>query len=136
LQIRQYMKPLLLILIATFFCAHTYAQKADTSIFTTPVEIMPQYRGGEESLYFRLQHIRYIFADRMKNIQGKVLVMFVVEKDGTISNVKMVQGLMPEQDSEVLRVVSNLKKWKPGIHDGKPVRVQLAIPIDFKMVKS
>ena len=132
------MKPLLLILIATLFSVSLYAQEMakagdDDKIFTTPVEVMPQYRGGEENLYFRLEHIRYLFADRMKNVQGKVLVMFVVEKDGTISNVKLVHGLSEDQDNEVLRVVSNLRKWKPGMQNGQPVRVKYAIPINFQL---
>jgi len=137
------MKAFLLIVFATLFSLSLYAQGAKTAsltdedkIYTTPVEVMPQYRDGDESLYFRLEHIRYIFEDRMKNIQGKVLVMFVVEKDGSISNVKMVHGLTEKQDNEVIRVVTNLRHWKPGMQDGKPVRVQMAIPIDFKLVKS
>jgi len=124
------MKSILIIVIITLFCTTLYAQISDTSIYTSPVQVMPQYKSGEESLYFRLEHIHYIFADRMKNIQGKVLVSFVVEKDGTVS------GLTPEQDKEVIRVVTNLRKWKPGMQDGKPVRVQLSIPIDFKMIRS
>ena len=132
------MKLLLLILVATLFSCNLYAQKADTTdkIYTTPVQVMPKYRGGEDGLRFRLEHIRYLFEDRVKSIEGKVLVAFVVEKDGTITNVKMLHGLSQEQDKEVMRVVNNLRKFKPGMQDGKPVRVQLAIPIDFKLIKS
>lgn len=136
-------KSILLLLIAISSYSGLYAQQAtpvkgtdNDKIYTTPVEVMPEYRGGEERLYFRLEHIRYIFIDRMKNIQGKVLVTFVVEKDGSVSNIKLLQGLTPEQDKEVIRVVHNLRRWKPGLQDGKPVRVQLSIPIDFKMLKS
>src|SRR4051794_25964733 len=103
------MKTFLLIIITIVFTSALHAQNTDAvkyadndKIYTTPVEVMPQYRGGEESLYFRLEHIRYIFEDRMKNIQGKVLVMFVVEKDGSISNVKLVRGLTEKQDNEIL----------------------------------
>jgi periplasmic protein TonB len=64
------------------------------------------------------------------------LVAFVVEKDGSITNAKMVQGLTDEQDKEVLRVINNLRKWTPGMHEGKPVRVQLLLPIDFKIIKA
>lgn len=112
----------------------TAALSEDDKIYTTPVEIMPQYKGGEDGLYFRLNHIRYLFVDRMHNIQGKVLVKFVVEKDGHVSNEEMVKGLTAEQDKEVLRVIHNLRKFHPGMHNGKPVRVQLSIPIDFKMI--
>ncbi|MDB5011782.1 MAG: TonB family protein [Mucilaginibacter sp.] len=138
------MRTLLLILIPTVFSIISYAQKTDTAkysfdsdkIYTTPVEVMPEYCGGTDRLYFRLEHIRYIFSDRMKNIQGKVLVSLVIEKDGSVSNIKIVQGLTEEQDKEVIRVVKNLRKWKPGIQAGKPVRVQLFIPIDFKLIKT
>lgn len=112
----------------------TTALSEEDKIYTTPVEVMPQYKGGEDGLYFRLNHIRYLFVDRMHNIQGKVRVKFVVEKDGSVSNAEMVQGLTPEQDKEVLRVINNLRKFHPGMHNGKPVRVQLSIPIDFKMI--
>jgi len=136
------MKTFLPLIIVIVFSSTLRAQTTDAvkyadndKIYTTPVEVMPRYRGGEESLYFRLEHIRYIFEDRMNNIQGKVLVMFVVEKDGSISNVKLVRGLTEKQDNEILRVINNLRRWKPGMQDGKPVRVQMAIPIDFKIIK-
>lgn len=110
------------------------ASTEDDKIYTTPVEIMPRYKGGEEGLYFRLNHIRYLFIDRMHNVQGKVFVKFVVEKDGKVSNAEMIRGLTAEQDKEVLRVINNLRRFNPGMHNGKPVRVQLSIPIDFKMI--
>src|SRR5471030_5185 len=110
------MRPLLLVLIATLFSVNLYSQKADTTdkMYTTPVQGMPRYRGGEDGLRFRLEHIRYLFEDRVKSIEGKVLVAFVVEKDGTVTNVKMLHGLSQEQDKEVMRVVNNLRKFKPG----------------------
>ena len=126
------------------FCllyGNSYGQKFESGadsvkIYTTPVEIMPTYKGGEEGLNFRLQHIRYLFIDRMHNIEGKVLVSFVVEKDGSVSNVKMLRGITDEQDKEVIRVVKNLRKWNPGMHEGKAVRVQYTLPIDFKLIKT
>jgi protein TonB len=136
------MKTFLLILVTAIFHCNLYAQKIDTQItdndkiYTTPVEVMPEYRGGIERLYNRLQHIRYLFLDRMKNIEGKVWVSLVIEKDGSVNNVKMLRGLTEEQDKEVIRVVKNLQRWKPGMQDGKPVRVQYTLPIDFKMIKS
>ena len=134
------MKALLLTVCIALLAISLRAQNQTASlneedkIYTSPVEIMPQYKGGEEGLAFRLNHIRYLFIDRMQNIQGKVLVKFVVEKDGKVSNAEMVQGLTAEQDREVLRVINNLRRFNPGMHNGKPVRVQLSIPIDFKMI--
>jgi protein TonB len=136
------MKPILLFLLATVLSCELYAQKPDVSlsnndkIYTSAVEVMPKYKGGEDGLNFRLEHIRYLFADRVKNIEGEILVAFVIEKDGSISNIKMLKGLTEGQDQEVVRVIKNLRKWKPGMQDGKPVRVQLVIPIDFKIIRA
>jgi protein TonB len=136
------MKTLLLILITSVLSIGLYAQKRDIAItgndliYTSPVEVMPEYKGGMEKLYRRLENIRYLFFDRMQNIQGKVLVLLVIEKDGSVSNVQIAHGLTAEQDNEVVRVVKNLPRWKPGMQDGKPVRVQFALPIDFKLIKS
>jgi len=137
------MKTLLLFLLATVLSCELYAQKPDVSlsnndmIYTSSVEVMPEYKGGMDKLYDRLEHnIRYFFLDRMKEIQGKVWVSLVIEKDGSVNNVKMLRGLTEEEDNEVIRVVKNLRKWKPGMNDGKPVRVQLIIPIDFKIIRA
>src|ERR1700761_4090971 len=103
------MRRLLIILIAFLLAVKAHAQSPtvidEDKIYTSPVEVMPQYKDGESRLNFRLNHIRYLFVDRMKDIQGRVLVAFVIEKDGSISNAKMVQGLTEEQDKEVLRVI-------------------------------
>jgi len=138
------MKRFLLLFITAVFSTALYAQQtgainADDNadkIYTSPVEVMPEYKGGMERLYNRLQHIRYVFLDRMKNIEGKVWVSLVIEKDGSVNDVKMLRGLTEEQDKEVIRVVKNLQRWKPGMQDGKPVRVQYTLPIDFKLIKS
>ena len=68
---------------------------------------------------------------KIANTKGNRVVL---EKDGSITNAAMVQGLTAEQDKEVLRVINNLRHFYPGMHNGKPVRVQLSIPIDFKMI--
>ncbi len=137
------MKKIVLILVLALPSLCLYAQVADSAnfnkgekIFTSPVQVMPQLRGGMQKFYYELENIRYDFYDRFKNIQGRVLVAMVIEKDGTISNVRMITGLTHEQDKEVLRAVRRLNKWKPGIQDGSPVRVQYTIPIDFKIIKS
>ncbi|MGZ3757730.1 MAG: energy transducer TonB [Mucilaginibacter sp.] len=138
------MKRFLLLFISVIFSTTLYAQQTGVAnaddngdkIYTSPVEVMPEYKGGMERLYNRLQHIRYLFLDRMKNIEGKVWVSLVIEKDGSVNDVKMLRGLTEEQDKEVIRVVKNLRRWNPGMQDGKPVRVQYTLPIDFKMIKS
>jgi protein TonB len=136
------MKRFLLVFVIVTFSAGLHAQPAaaiktaDTDkVFTTPVEIMPEFEGGMQQFYSRLENIRYMFLDRMNNIEGRILVLLVVEKDGTISNIKVAHGLTRAQDDEVIRVISRLKRWRPGLHEGKPVRVQYAIPINFQLAK-
>lgn len=100
------------------------------------VEEMPEYPGGmAECLKFLGQNIKYPVEAQQKGIQGKVIVRFVVEKDGSISNPMVVRGISPHLDGEAIRVVSIMPKWKPGIQKGQPVRVQFTIPITFSLTK-
>ena len=139
------MKKLLFILISSACSLHLYAQSNATNtvntvtpdgdvIYTTPVEVMPEYKGGMERFYERLKRIKYLHFVRTQNLQGKVMVALVIEKDGTVSNAKIMNGLIEAQDKEVLRVVSSLRKWKPGMHNGQPVRVAYNVPLNFKLV--
>jgi protein TonB len=68
---------------------------------------------------------------RMSGIQGTVLIQFVIETDGSISNVTVLAGVHPDLDKEALRVVKMMPKWKPGKQMGKPVRSYFNIPIRF-----
>ena len=74
----------------------------------------PEYRGGMDEFYDRIGHIPYTFYDRMTNHQGLVTIILVVEKDGSISNLKILHGISEKQDKEILRVVKRLNKWTPG----------------------
>jgi protein TonB len=136
------MKRFLLVFIAAIFSTSLHAQKADTfryanneKIFTTPVEVMPEFKGGMARFYARLENIPYLFLDRMNNREGKTLVVLVIEKDGNVSNVKVVHGISKKQDDEVIRVIKRLQKWRPGTQGGRPVRVQFVIPIDFRIAE-
>ncbi len=139
------MKKFLFILITSACSLSLYAQSDATNrvntitpdgdvIYTTPVEVMPEYKGGMDRFYERLKSIKYLHYARTQNVQGKVIVALVIEKDGTVSNARIVNGLIPAQDKEVLRVVNNLRKWKPGMHNGQPVRVAYNVPLNFKLV--
>ena len=66
-------------------------------------------------------------------IQGKVFVEFVIEKDGSITNVRVLRSVDPSLDKEAIRVVSSMPKWKPGKQRGKAVRVSYTVPINFKL---
>lgn len=93
---------------------------------------MPEYPGGEDSLFFFLMRsTSYPLQAKMAGIQGKVYVTFVIEKDGTVSNVELLKGIGGGCDEEAMRVVHRLAKWKPGKQMNKPVRVRMNLPIHF-----
>jgi len=108
----------------------------DTDTVYRFVESMPEYPGGQEALIsFLSNEIRYPQDAREKGIIGTVLINFVVEKDGSVSNAEVRLPLYPSLDKESLRAVMAMPKWKPGTLDGKPVRAYFQIPIKFWMSK-
>lgn len=97
-------------------------------------EIMPQYTGGEEAMMkYVAENIKYPQEAKDKNIAGRVFVSFVVEKDGSVSDVKVVRGIGGGCDEEAARVIKGMPKWEPGMQKGKPVRVNYMMPIFFKL---
>ncbi|MBR5082951.1 MAG: M56 family metallopeptidase [Bacteroidales bacterium] len=98
------------------------------------VEEMPQYPGGEAAmLEYVAKNVVYPQEARDKEISGRVFVGFIVEKDGSIGEVKLLRGIGGGCDEEAIRVVKGMPKWKPGKQDGKPVRVSYQMPIFFKL---
>ena len=98
------------------------------------VEKMPQYPGGDEAMMkYVTDNIKYPQEARDKEIAGRVFVGFVVEKDGSVSNVKVVRGIGGGCDEEAVRVIKGMPKWIPGMQKGKPVRVNYMMPIYFKL---
>ena len=98
------------------------------------VEEMPSYPGGEQKLMeYVAKNIKYPQIARETGIQGRVFVGFVVEPDGSISNVKLLRGIGGGCDEEAMRVIKSLPKWKPGKQRGKAVRVSYQIPVFFKL---
>ena len=98
------------------------------------VEEMPSFPGGEGKLLeYVATHIKYPQIARETGIQGRVFVGFVVEPDGSISNVKLLRGIGGGCDEEAMRVIKSLPKWKPGKQRGKAVRVSYQIPVLFKL---
>lgn len=98
------------------------------------VEEMPEYPGGELALRKHIgSSVEYPVAAQDKGIQGKVYVTFVVSKDGTVVNAKIVRGVDPSLDAEALRVVNGLPKWQPGKQKGKAVNVSYTVPINFAL---
>ncbi len=102
-------------------------------IFTV-VEEQPGYPGGEEArISFLQQNIKYPEEAKELGIQGKVFVTFVVEVDGSISDVRVLRGIGGGCDEEAIRVVRSMPKWVPGKQRGVPVRVQFNLPIKFTL---
>ena len=98
------------------------------------VEEMPSYPGGDQKLMeFVAKNIKYPQIARETGIQGRVFVGFVVEPDGSVSNVKVLRGIGGGCDEEAMRVVKSMPKWKPGKQRGKAVRVSYMLPVNFKL---
>lgn len=98
------------------------------------VEDLPQFPGGAvELMKWLTGHLRYPLAAERQHIDGKVVVQFVVNADGSISDVKVVKPVHEYLDREALRVVRLMPKWKPGVQNGKPCRTMVCIPVVFRM---
>ncbi len=108
-------------------------ENADGEVFSV-VEDEPEFPGGVEALYkYLAENIKYPVLAKEKGTQGRVYVTFVVEKDGSVTDAKVLRGVSEEVDAEALRVINAMPKWKPGMQQGVPVRVQYNIPIIFKL---
>jgi protein TonB len=96
------------------------------------VEQMPEFPGGEAALRkFLAANVKYPAIAAENGVQGKVFVNFVVDRNGGISNVKVVRGVDPAVDKEAIRVVKSMPKWIPGKQNGEAVRVSFTVPINF-----
>ena len=101
------------------------------------VEKMPEFPGGDKALLeFLSKNIKYPVEAQKKGLQGRVVLGFVVEKDGSLSDVKTAKSVDPLLDEEAMRVVKSMPKWLPGRQNGKSVRVKFNVPILFKLNKS
>ena len=107
--------------------------ETETQIFTV-VENDPEFPGGMEALYkYLAQNMKYPQLARDNGITGKVYVTFVVEKDGSIANPKVLRDIGGGCGQEAIRVVKSMPKWTPGKQRGKPVRVQFNLPVNFSL---
>ena len=101
------------------------------------VEEMPEYPGGISAMMQYLSaNVKYPEEAHKKGVQGRVIVTFVVGKDGSISDAKLMRRVDPLLDAEALRVTNSMPKWKPGRQNGKPVAVKYTIPVTFKLNSS
>ncbi len=98
------------------------------------VEDLPQFPGGAvEFMKWLTKNLRYPHNARRQKIQGRVVAVFYVEKDGSITGINVTEKLSPECDNEARRVLAKMPPWKPGIQNDKPCRTKVCIPIVFKM---
>lgn len=124
---------LAILLMANMTVMAQEKKAADNNIYDAP-EVMPEYPGGMQAMMsFIGENVKYPEDAMEKNISGKVFVSFVVEKDGSVSEAKVVKGVCESIDKEALRVVNAMPKWTPGKKDGKNVRVSYTLPFTFKL---
>ena len=97
-------------------------------------EQMPEFPGGmKEMLKFLQDNLKYPESAKKNNLEGRVIVQFVVEKDGTPTEFNVVRSVDPDLDAEALRVLKTMPKWKPGMEKGEAVRVKFTVPVSFKL---
>ena len=100
-------------------------------------EYWPEYPGGNSArLNFLIENIKYPKIAKDKKIKGTVYVTFVVEKDGSITNIKLLLGVCDSMDAEVIRVMKLMPKWKPGTQNKKAIRTQFNMPVKFSLDKT
>lgn len=134
------MKRFLLLLSAIFltniaFCQNEVKVSDDDAIFFV-VEVQPEFPGGMDSMYAYIQkNLIYPEKAKAEGIEGRVFITFTIEKDGSVSNVKILRGIGGGCDEAAKEVVEKMPKWKPGTQRGKPVRVQFNLPIKFELEK-
>ncbi|MBP6064836.1 energy transducer TonB [Bacteroides sp.] len=98
------------------------------------VEQMPDFPGGMGALMqFLSKNIKYPTIAQENGTQGRVIVQFVVNRDGSIVDPRVVKSVDPYLDKEALRVIGTMPKWKPGMQRGKPVRVKYTVPVMFRL---
>ena len=108
----------------------------DSSRIYDAVEQMPSFPKGNSALMEYIQNnILYLYAEEAikNNESGRVIVSFVIEKDGSTTNGKVVRSVSPSLDKEALRIIDFMPSWNPGKQKGVPVRVKYTLPIDFKL---
>lgn len=105
----------------------------ETKVFTV-VEQMPMFPGGDAALMSYLaNNIHYPTVAAENGVQGRVVVGFVVERDGSITDVRILRGVDPSLDREAMRVVKSMPRWTPGKQNGSAVRVKYQVPVAFRL---
>jgi len=134
------MKPIFAILFSVFLFSGVSgsAQTNDTvtkeNVVVDSVDVQPEFPGGEQArVKFLIDNIVYPKHARDANIQGKVVVRFIVEPDGSITNIEVDKSVHELLDDEVVRLMKLMPNWKPGLVNGQPVRTRFRMPVRFKL---
>ena len=115
-------------------CMIACTQTASDYITYEAVEEKPEYPGGMAELSnFMSRNIQYPVISQENGVQGKVVVQFVIDKEGNVEEVAIANGVDPYLDAEALRIIKMMPKWKPGKHVGKEVNVKCTIPVGFRL---
>ena len=111
-------------------------RSTDEEVIFQVVEEMPSFPGGmNECMMFLAQNMKYPVEAQEAKIEGRVIVQFIVDRDGSITDVKVVRSISPELDAEAVRVISLMPKWNPGKQRGKAVAVKYTMPVMFRLQK-
>ena len=119
--------------LSTVSAQKTVVSKKNQKVYDV-VEQMPEYPGGIAALWeYLMQNVKYPEDAEKQKVEGRVIANFVVETDGSISDVKIFKQVFPSLDREAIRVLEAMPKWTPGKQNGKPVRVKYTVPVNFKL---
>ena len=112
----------------------TKTESAENNKVYDVVEQMPSFPGGDaELMKYLSSHIRYPIKAEENGIQGRVITIFTVERDGSITDIKIIKSIDPLLDKEAIRVINNMPKWIPGKQKGFAVRVRYTLPVSFRL---
>lgn len=118
--------------LSTVSAQKTVVSKKNQKVFDV-VEQMPEFPGGMEALFkYMAENMKYPEDAKKQQVEGRVLVQFIVETDGSVSNTEVLMRVFPSLDAEAVRVISGMPKWIPGKQNGKVVRVKYTIPVSFR----
>ena len=110
--------------------------KVEEEVFVV-VEEQAEFPGGLDSMYaYIVKNLKYPEAAKEKGIEGRVFVSFIIEKDGSISNILIKRAIGGGCEEAAVEMIKNMPKWKPGKQKGKPVRFQFTLPIKFELPKN
>ena len=119
--------------LTTASAQKTVVSQKNEKVFDV-AEQMPEYPGGMQALYeFLKENIKYPEDAKKQKVEGRVIATFVVETDGSISNVEVVKHAFPSLDAEAVSVIQAMPKWTPGKQSGKVVRVKYTVPVNFNL---